>query len=104
MLGTGSCGLHFHDHSEVVQTPEEALGDALLVARTGIGRRGRGSPLVAEHEVGGGQYRGSDRHNRLLGATATHEAVKLRPQVTLFFAGVAAHAAWTSVVFSQGVA
>ena len=82
MVGTGSCGLHFHCHSEVLQTPEEALGNAVLVA---VGQVLAAEvvviPLVAEHEVSGGQHGGGDRHNGLLWAAPAFEASKLRLQI-----------------------
>ena len=69
-------------HAEVVQTPEEPLGDAVLVAILQV-------PaaevvvvlLVAKHEVGGGQHGGGDRDDRLLRAAPALEAPKLGLQV-----------------------
>ena len=60
---TDSGGLHFDLHSKVLQTPEEVLGDAVLVAvRQVPAAEVVVVLLVAEHEVGGGQHGGGDGH------------------------------------------
>ena len=68
-MTTDSGGLHFDLHSKVVQTAEEALGNAVLVAvRQVPAAEVVVVRLVAEHEVSSGQHGSGDRHDCLLRA------------------------------------
>ena len=79
---TDSGGLHFDLHSKVVQTAEEALGNAVLVAvRQVPAAEVVVVRLVAEHEVSSGQHGSGDRHDCLLRAAPALEPSKLRLQI-----------------------
>ena len=79
---TDSGGLHFDLHAKVVQTPEEALGDAVFVAVSQVpAAEVVVVRLVAEHEVSSGQHGSGDRHDGLLRAAPALEPSKLRLQI-----------------------
>ena len=77
-LISDSGGLHFDLHTQVVLTPDEALGDAVLVAvRQVSAAEVVVVLLVAKHVVGDGQQGGSDCHDRLLRTAPALQAPKL---------------------------
>src|SRR4029453_16612156 len=72
---------------ELAQPFEEAVDGFLLVGAVEVGGA-EVAPvgLVAQHVPGGGEHRGGDREDGLLGAAAGAQAVELRLEIAAFHA------------------